>query len=175
MPGKKSKKKAGNERGFATTSTPAKLKDAAPETDSTEKQVAIQENFHNEVEAEKASDDIEEAQMLAQSTEVVENGGRQYTRLWSEVELEKRARKSCSQLSLPEILVERILRLGSEHGKFVEARMGVTDALRYLYTAELMLKRTGVCQSSISIVLKNIGDVTSLDALLYYVSRATKV
>lgn len=179
MPGKKSKKKtSGNERGFATTSVPAKTKEIAtpdPIVEVAEPDSSKEEQVHPEIANERSLEDSENARILAQSFEVVETGTRLYNKLLNETEVEKRTRKSCCQLSLPEALIERILSLGNLHGRSSASRLDTTDALRYLYTAELMLRRTGICQSSISLVLSRIPDYTSTDALLYFVSRELKV
>lgn len=175
MPGKKTKKKgSGNERGFATTSVPAKTKEVvsqevgqkdAATISSTEEPGALK------VDPVVYSADSEEACILAQSFEVVEAGTRQYNKLLNETEVERRTRKTCSQLSLPEAIVNRILKLGKISGKSAGPCLDMTDEMRCLYTAELMLRHFGLCEASISTVLSNVTDTTSTDAMLYYVSR----
>lgn len=172
MPTKKGKKKAqaGNTRGFATTSIPAKVRDAPSLAEK------ITENG-NEIDTVVATSESDiklrheedlEAKALAEAAEIVESGTKAFTRFNAEVDVEKRSRKTSIQLSLPEASVERILNL-ARHDNQPLVSHSVIESLKCLYTGELLLRKLGLPEETIEKTLAEVADVSIPDASLYHV------
>lgn len=173
MPQKKGKKKtqASNSRGFATTSVPSKVKETVEAlNDDTAQDV---EALHSEL---NQNDTAAHARIQAelkcanQSSQIVENGTKAFNRYCSEIDVDKRSRKTCITLSLPESNISRLLELAKDLHHEPQDEKGATTSMTQLFTGELLLKRLGLSSVSIERILCNVDSLASADELLYHVS-----
>ena len=165
MPPRKSKKKAqaGNSRGFATTSVPSKVKEVAPEPVP-----AIQETIPIADEEGKAEKE-ELAKIAEESQQIVEAGTKAYTRYNAEIEVDRRSRKVCIDLTLPEASVSNILSMAAGQQQDAISKGSSLASMTALYTGELLLKKTGIDDQTIAKILSSVNDLGSPDQLLYHV------
>ena len=163
MPPKKGKKKAqaGNSRGFATTSVPSKPKEVVQDIP----QPAIDTTI---VPVPAAVVDLEHERLVDEDAQIVESGSKQFSRLNAEIEIDRRARKQYTQLSMPEDIVERIIALHNDSNIPVR-RAKLTDLIS-LYSAELLLKSINLDQVTSDQVLRDVKNLCDADDLLYHVS-----
>ena len=175
MAQKKGKRKtqAGNSRGFATVSTPSKAKDQVENGDLDHVvNAALDTDNVIEPALSDLTTNIEGTQQDHASDEaaqVVESGTKLYNRLSGEIEVDKRSRKACIQLSLPEKSVERILNLGKDEHTDEIQELPEQESLKYLYAAELLLGKLGFTDQVIRDALIQAKNVSNMNDILYQV------
>lgn len=175
MAPKKSKKKAqgGNARGFATTSVPSKTKNiSSGDGEGAHSSAASLVEEVKQVEAPEAGPQPQNETILAiaESTHIVELGTKVFNRLMTDVEVDRRTRKASILLSLPEVLVERILSLGhDQQSTFVQDKIPDEESMRYLYTGELLLRKIGLGEGLVRATLTSCPVISKPEALLYHV------
>lgn len=173
MPQRKAKKKAGNTRGFATTSTPSK-KELATDQSLTQCGTDVHESVaglpavHELGTLDDARDDAEDV-LLDESAQIIEGGTKLFNRLTSEIEVDKRARKNCIQITLPEAIVEKILCLWQREHKPRTQNLTKDESLRQLFATELLLRANGLTDDAIQDILLHVEDLSRADRSLQYV------
>lgn len=176
MPPKRAKKKAqaGNTRGFATTSIPAKVRNIPEEATASDldKTHATPQSAKIDVADQLLQNERDEAnKLLAESLQIVEHGDRIFTRMTAEIDVEKRSRKNCIQLSLPESSVDRILLLAASQARTRHYPSTSTlETLKNLYAVELLLQRAGYHDEVVKQVLLDVPNIADPAASLFHVS-----
>lgn len=162
MPPKKAKKKAqaGNSRGFATTSIPAKVKEVIDEPVAEPAPEIVQAIPSAEI-------DTEAEKLVEEATIIVEAGTKQFSRFNAEIEIDKRARKQYTQLSMPENVIEHVV--ASHKLTSIRVKRPKLVDLTALYAAELLLSGTGLAKDMINQVLREVDDPSLPDDYLYHV------
>ncbi|CCG83713.1 protein of unknown function [Taphrina deformans PYCC 5710] len=173
MPPKKSKKKAqaGNNRGFATTSVPAKAKEPTrPITPEVQTSIDTTPTIDvADVEAARCKA-VEQENLLKRTTEnsqIVDGGMKAFNRVVTDMDVDKRSRTSCIQISLAENHVASILRLAlSDEGKSTTDQRNEIEDLQSLYTGEQLLRKLGLSEAVVQQVLLKAKDISKPEALL---------
>ena len=176
MPSKGSKKKkatAANSRGFATTSTPKVVK--AAETVEEEVPTSWEETVDDTpddgpVEEQDTARLQAEADQDAETTRIVETGTRAFSKLYSEIEVDRRSRKTCIPISLPQDTVDRILELELQHTNLATRSDTAADTTTDIFKQELLLRRLGMDDEVVDWLLREAPDVASSDDLMTYMS-----
>ncbi len=161
------KKKAQHNRGFATTSVPSKKVAPIPEEKPEEPSA---DQAPDAAESQTVQIEIED-EVLKTNAAVVENGNKAVSKLWNEVEPERRSRKGCVNVSISESVISKILNLCRSQlcTRSKSSNNDEEAELTRLYTAELILKRMGIRQDISEKVLEEC-DLESWDQILEYVS-----
>lgn len=179
MPPKRKKKvQAGNARGFATTSIPTKAHATAiaesaitgAEADITCDKITSASDGQSEEETRAGSDRVEQARLLSESTQIVDQGKRMFTKTLADMDVEKRSRKACIQLTLSNTVIDRILSLAQSQAFATTERLSPLDSMKYLYAGELMMKSIGLEEESIHEVLLYAPHIATVEDLLCFVS-----
>ncbi|ORY82099.1 P-loop containing nucleoside triphosphate hydrolase protein [Protomyces lactucae-debilis] len=173
MPPKKNKKKASaaNSRGFATTSVASKAKEAALATPvesptPPEPVVELAEPQDIVIDRERA------AQEALESATIVENGTRAFNKIWSEVQVERRSRKACIPIALPETIIAQVLTLAQASTSRLQ-KQTAAESMSDLYCGEILLRELGLSEDLVKTVLTHTAMPSSPEKLLYYIATAT--
>lgn len=131
--------------------------------------VAIGPAVEEETAATQVDEEVKRAADVAlEAATIVEDGNKLFGKVWSDTQVERRSRKACIPISLPDTIIDKVLSRAQTSSSRLPKQASV-ESMSDLFASERLLREFGVPDELINDILINTARPSDPEKLLFYV------